>query len=527
MSESNNTTIVDEFGLPPKENEKPRKAAFKGTGHQILVTLGLIFGIFIGGLSETAVSTLTEVIGQDFKSFGSLTWIAGAYLLTTVAFTPLFGKVSDIFGRKPVELFSITLFAIGSLGCALSTSMTMLIIFRAIAGIGGGGLLSLSFIMVSDVIPIENRSTYLGIISTTFAISQIVGPIIGGALAEVNWRIIFYIQLPFCGILAILVIFVLDLPKSQGNIIQKAKRVDFLGSITLILTIVALILATNWGGKDYSWNSAPIIVLLVLMVLFFISFVCIQWKVAPEPVLPSRVFVRNVICSNIALFMGGAVNMVIIFYLPIYFQTVHDLSPGDSGYRLAPFLGILSVVCLISGYLAQIFKTIRGIMFVGSVINLVGVCLVTFIRQNSTLAEQFILVMICGIGLGCNFQLGIFMSSLSVAPEDVAIVTGFTTFSLNIGGVIALAIVGSVYNTTLLQRIQENLPEVNAADILQNGGARLLTSAQQEVLKYCYHEAFRYGMICIIPFAILMVIALLGLTKQELPKKSDMPAVGH
>ncbi|KXN68083.1 MFS general substrate transporter, partial [Conidiobolus coronatus NRRL 28638] len=136
----------------------------------------------------TAVSTLTEVISQDFKSFGSVTWIAGAYLLTTVAFTPLFGKISDIFGRKPIELLCIALFTIGSLGCALSTSMTMLIIFRAIAGIGGGGLISLSFIMVSDVIPIENRSTYLGIISTTFAISQIVGPIIGGALANVNWR---------------------------------------------------------------------------------------------------------------------------------------------------------------------------------------------------------------------------------------------------------------------------------------------------------------------------------------------------
>ncbi|KXN65138.1 MFS general substrate transporter, partial [Conidiobolus coronatus NRRL 28638] len=139
-------------------------------------------------MSETAVSTITEVIGSDLKSFGSLTWIAGGYLLTTVAFTPLFGKLSDIFGRKPLEIFSIALFAIGSLGCALANSMVLLIIFRAIAGIGGGGIISMSFVMVSDVIPLEDRSTYLSIISATFAIAQVLGPIIGGALAEVNWR---------------------------------------------------------------------------------------------------------------------------------------------------------------------------------------------------------------------------------------------------------------------------------------------------------------------------------------------------
>jgi EmrB/QacA subfamily drug resistance transporter len=493
---------------------------------KFFITIGLVLGIFVGSMSETAVSTITEVIGSDLKSFGSLTWIAGGYLLTTVAFTPLFGKLSDIFGRKPIEFFSIALFSIGSLGCALANSMTLLIIFRAIAGIGGGGIMSMSFVMVSDVIPLENRSTYLSIISATFAIAQILGPIIGGALAEVNWRINFYIQLPLCLILLVLVVFVLDLPKSEGNILSKVKRVDFLGSLALVLTIVALILATNWGGKDYAWNSAPIIVLFVLMIIFFIAFIIIEWKVSPEPVLPSRVFVRNVVLSLTASFCAGAVQFVAIFYLPIYFQFVHGSTPSESGYRLIPFLAIISICCLSSGTLIKIFKTIRGVMWVGGAINIVGTCLVAFWRQNATLAEQVIFILINGIGLGLIFQLVIFTCTLSVAPEDVAIASGLFTFSMNIGGVVSLAIAGSIYNNVLTNQILERLPEYVPKDLLDPSVASALSEANKEVLRTCYHYAFQYAYICVIPFAIILFISVLGLTKLEIPG-TKIQASGH
>lgn len=514
---TDNKEYIPDF-KDPVEKSAP---SLKNFWYKFFCTLGLVLGAYIGSMSENAVSTTTEVISSDLKTFGSITWIAGSYLLTTVAFTPIFGKLSDIFGRKPVELVSIALFAIGSLGCGLASSMTLFVIFRGIAGIGGGGITSLAFIMVTDIIPIEDRSSYLSIISITFAIAQISGPIVGGILAEASWRITFYIQLPLCAILALLVIFALDLPKSEGYVLEKLKRVDLLGSITLILSIVSLILATNWGGKEYAWNSTPVITLFVLMVVFFASFIIIELKVSIEPVLPSRVFVHNVILSLIASFMLGAVEFVAVYYLPVYYQFVHGATPSGSGYRLIPFLAAISLCCFISGYLIKIFNTIRGVMWVGGVISIVGVCLVAFMRQNSTLAEQIIFMLINGIGLGLIFQLTIFTLTLSVPPEDVAIVSGLFTFAMNIGGVISLSIAGTVYNSILNTQLTQKFSHLNHTNLLDPQILKQLSWKNKEVLQTCYYLAFKYAYICMIPFAILLLISVLGLKKIQIPRKSN------
>jgi MFS family permease len=519
QSHSQDTKFENSSELKNENGKSPLKKM--GWINKFIVTLGLVLGIFIGCMSETSVSTITEVIGQDLKSFDSLTWIAGGYLLTTVAFTPLFGKLSDIFGRTPVKLSVILLFAIGSLGCALVNSMSLLIIFRAIAGIGGGGLISMSFVMISDVIPLEDRSFTLSIISAIATIAQILGPIIGGALAEVNWRINFYIQLPLCAVLALIVIFVMDLPKSEGHILEKVKRVDFLGCITLILTIVALILATNWGGREYAWSSTPIIVLFVLMVIFLIAFIFVELKVSPEPVLPARIFNRNVVLALIASFMTGGAQFVAIFYLPLYFQFVHGTTPSESGYRLIPFLAIISLTCMSSGYIIKIFNTIRGVMWVGGAVTIVGTCLVAFMRQHSTLAEQIIFVLINGLGLGLIFQLAIFTLTLSVGPEDVAIVSGLFTFAVNIGGVISLAIAGTIYSNVLTNQFEINLPSFNSKDLLDARIVSTLNPENKEILKACYYYAFQYAYIVTIPFAILLFLSVLGLKKLEIPRKSD------
>ncbi|KXN67876.1 MFS general substrate transporter, partial [Conidiobolus coronatus NRRL 28638] len=407
----------------------------------------------ISSLSETAVSTLTNSISKEFHSFGSLTWIAGGYLMTIVAFTPLFGKFSDIFGRKPVGIFAISLFFIGSLGCALSTSIDMLIAFRVVSGIGGGGLSSLSFIMVSDVIPVAKRPQFLAGISLVFCLSQVLGPILGGIVADHSWRIIFYSLLPLCILLAGLIIFVLELPESSGNISHKLKRIDYLGSLTLILSIVVLILMTTLGGKDYSWTSTPLIILYILEILFLSLFILVQWKFAKEPILPSRVFNRNIICANIANFCCGAINLTTVFYLPVYYLTVKNLSPSQAGYQLIPLLISNSLFCLFSAYFARWFKTIRGVMWIGGIILVIGVILLCFVRIGAGEGENISYAVILGIGLGMNLQLLMLISQISVDQEDAAISTSFNMFTTYIGGVIGVAITGSVYNNIFVEQL--------------------------------------------------------------------------
>ncbi|KXN67881.1 MFS general substrate transporter, partial [Conidiobolus coronatus NRRL 28638] len=424
----------------------------------VLTTLGLVLGIMIGTVSETAVSTVSETIGKDLESFGSVTWIAGGYMLTVVSFSPLFGKLSDIFGRKPAVLFCNLIFGVGCLGCALAVNMPMLIIFRVIAGVGGGGLMSLSFIMVSDVIPMVDRPLYFAIVAITFAVSNIIGPIIGGVVALYSWRLIFYVLIPICVILSLITIFILPLPRSKGDIFSKLKRVDWFGCLTLILSMVGIILVSNWGGKDYAWSSAPIIVTLCLAIVFLFIFCYIEAKLAPEPIIPLEMFNRNTISANLANFLVGGVSFVAIFYIPIYYQSVKNFTAIQSGYCLIPLLVAISVVCMMSASLSFLLGTIRGIMWFGTLVIIASVVLLGLVPENAPLGQEIGYILILGIGVGCIKQNVMICCQLSVTQELMAIATGFFTFSSNIGGVIGLAIAGSVYNNVYTNQIHNSLP---------------------------------------------------------------------
>ncbi|KXN67880.1 MFS general substrate transporter [Conidiobolus coronatus NRRL 28638] len=473
----------------------------------------------IGTISETAVSTVSETIGKELESFGSVTWIAGGYMLTVVAFSPLFGKLSDIFGRKPAVLFCNLIFGVGCLGCALAVNMPMLIIFRVIAGVGGGGLMALSFIMVADVIPVMERPLYYGIVSMTFAVSNIIGPIIGGFIALHSWRLIFYVLIPICVILSLIVIFILPLPRAKGDILGKLKRVDWFGCLTLILFITGIILVSNWGGKDYAWNSAPIIVTLCLSVVFFFAFGYIEAKLAPEPILPLNMFNRNTISANLANFLVGGVNFVAIFYIPIYYQSVKNYSTTESGYYLIPLLVPISAICMFSASLSFLFRTIRGIMWFGTLVITAAVVLLGLIPEHVVLGQQIGYIIILGVGIGCIKQNVIYCCQLSVTQELMAIATGFTTFSQNIGGVIGLAIAGSVFNNVYTNEIHDRLPEFSPQDLLLTEVLEKLTSEQHEIISHANLIAFRYSFLSLIPFAALGFISLLFLTKLRLPRK--------
>ncbi|KXN71278.1 MFS general substrate transporter [Conidiobolus coronatus NRRL 28638] len=405
-----------------------------------IILLGLILGSFVAGMDETILSTAVEAITRDLKSEGMLTWIATSYMLTIVMFTPLYGKLSDIFGRKVCILFSATIFSIGSLGCALSNNIILFLIFRAISGIGGGGMISLSFIVIADIIPLKDRATYMGILNLTFAASNALGPVLGGVIVDhTTWRVIFYINLPIAFILVIITIFLMPLPWAEGTLWSKLKRVDIIGCLTLTASILLFVLGTSWGGKEYSWDSATVLVPIILSFLKFVS----------EPVLPMPMFTKNVLICCTAMVILGSNNFTIVYYLPFYHQYLRGTSASESGYHLAPFLVVMSIASLLSGVLSSRINSFRWPIWIGTVISSVSMGLLCLINPGIQLWQMILFPIILSFGLGFILQLAIVGSQASTPVHYVAIVTSFMNFCFNIGGTIGLAIDGAIVNNVV------------------------------------------------------------------------------
>jgi MFS family permease len=370
--------------------------------------------------------------------------------MTIVVFTPLYGKFSDIFGRKVCMLFSLFCFSVGSLGCGLAVNIVMLIVFRAISGIGGGGIISISFVMISDVTTLENRALYLGIISITFAVSGMLGPILGGVIVDhISWRFIFYINLPVTFILALIMIFIMPLPWVEGSLMSKLKRIDYLGVIALSLAIVLLVLGTTWGGKDYPWSSYQVIITLCCSILSLAAFAYIELKVATEPILPPKMFTHNVVICCIIAIVYGLNDFTIVYYLPVYYQILKGSSASESGYQLAPFLVVSSISAIATGFIFGKLKTFTVPLRMGTVVMALGSGLLCLI--SPTLPDWCIILfpIILSLGIGLCIQMAVVGAQASADPEFNAILASFFNFTFTMGATVGLSIAGAIVNNVL------------------------------------------------------------------------------
>ncbi|KAG0334500.1 hypothetical protein BG005_004841, partial [Podila minutissima] len=226
----------------------------------MVVFIGLMLGVFLSSLDQTIVSVCTTKIANDFKALNEIPWVGTAYLLTSTAFQPLYGRFSDIFGRKPTFLFAISVFLIGSALCGAAQNMIMMIVARGIAGVGAGGIMSMVMIIITDLVSLRDRGKYQGIIGAVFGFSSVIGPLLGGVFTDkASWRWAFFINLPIGAITLAAVIKLLHLPHQGGSFMEKAKRIDVLGSLTLVAGLILVLLPLNWGGSTYAWNSGIVI----------------------------------------------------------------------------------------------------------------------------------------------------------------------------------------------------------------------------------------------------------------------------
>ncbi|KAF9929812.1 hypothetical protein FBU30_001186 [Linnemannia zychae] len=468
-----------------------------------LVFVALMIVIFLASLDQTIVSVLIPALGKTFNAPQYIAWVGTSYLLTSTAMQPLYGKLSDIFGRKITILTAVALFLIGSLICGVSPNINILIFGRSIAGAGAAGMISLTMIIISDVVSMRDRGKYQGIIGSMFGLSAIIGPLLGGVLAEKStWRWAFYLNLPLGAIGIAIVSWILKLPVVGGTRREKLKRVDFLGSFTIVVGIVCVLLSTNWGGNEYAWNSVQIIVPYVVGGLFLVAFLYVEAKVAVEPLMPFRLFKNRSVSAAYAtsFFIGGAF-MGAIFFVPLYFQMVKHFNATKAGLHLLPMVAGMLVGGVGGGVAVSKSGRYRPFIWCALVIYTIGIALLSLWDVTSGLGVQIGFLFIVGLGLGGCMQNTVLAGQCAVAQADVAAVTSMMSFFRSMGGVAGVAIGGSIINNILTHN---GVDPNNFAVIYAH--PEIYAKATQTIFRQC------------IAWPLLALIASLFLKHHELRK---------
>lgn len=414
----------------------------------------LMLAMLLASLDQTIVGTALPTIVGDLQGMSDYTWVVTAYLIATTASTPLYGKMSDLYGRRPIILLAITVFLLASALAGLAQNMLQLVLFRGLQGLGAGGLMTLAFTIVSDVLPPRERGKYQGLFGGVFAISSVAGPVLGGWLAEVDWRWIFYINLP-TGLAALIAV---DLVLRRHHIPTRRHKIDYLGAACLVPAVVCLLLGTTWGGQTYAWTSGVIIGLFTAAAILGVLFLYVETR-AEEPILPLRMFRHGTfgLAAAIALVFGVAMFSGIV-YIPLFFQMVRGYSPTHSGLLMLPMMGGMLVTSISSGFIISRIGRYKWFLVAGSVVITAGLTLFTQLHLDTPLWVSGGYMLVLGSGMGMFMQPLVLAMQNIVSIDDLGAGTSTNNFARSLGGAIGTAVLGAVMNNRLDHELRENLP---------------------------------------------------------------------
>jgi EmrB/QacA subfamily drug resistance transporter len=427
-----------------------------GMSRRELYTLfgALMLTMLLASLDQTIVGTALPTIVGDLNGMGNYTWVVTAYLIATTASVPLYGKLSDLYGRRPVILTAIVIFLVASALAGLSQNMLQLILFRGLQGLGGGGLITLAFTVVSDVVSPRERGRYQGFFGAVFGVSSVAGPVLGGWLAEVDWRWIFYINLPlgFAAMIAVNQIL------RRHRFPTRQRKIDWLGAGCLVPAVVCLLLAVTWGGDEYAWGSGVVLGLFGAAAALAAAFLVVETR-ADEPILPLRMFKQGTfaLAAVIALIFGVGMFSGIV-YVPLFFQMVRGYSPTESGLLMIPMMAGMVLTSVSSGFVISKIGRYKWFLVAGSLVITGGLALFTQLHVDTPLWLSSLYLLVLGIGMGMFMQPLVLAMQNIVKVEDLGAGTSTNNFSRSLGGAIGTAVLGAVMTSKLNDELTADLP---------------------------------------------------------------------
>ena len=501
---------------------RPTSVPVALTGRRLGLTfVGLMLGMLLAALDQTIVATALPTIVGELGGLNHLSWVVTSYLLAQTVSTPLYGKLGDQYGRKLMFRVAIVTFLVGSALCGMAQSMGQLIAFRAIQGIGGGGLMVTALAIVGDVVPPRDRGRYQGVFGAVFGISSVAGPLLGGFFVEhATWRWVFYVNLPLGAVALAVVAAVLPAPSEHVR-----HEIDFLGALVVSAAITCIVLVTSLGGTTYPWTSGIILGLEAASVVLVVLAIAVERR-ATEPILAPRLFTNRVFAVTSAVgFTVGLALFGALTFLPLFMQTVAGIGPTASGLRLVPLMAGLLLMSVTSGRIITRTGVYKPFPIAGTALMVVGMVLLSTLDAGTSTVRTSLYMVVLGLGLGAVMQVLIIATQNAVDYRDLGAATSGATFFRSIGGTVGVALFGAIFSNRLAANLAVDLPP-EAAARLAGGHSGRLTAAQLQALpgaiRAGYLAAFTdaFSTIFLTAAAISLVAFILAWFIPQLPLRA-------
>ena len=487
----------------------------------LLLFIGLMIIMLMSSLNQTVLSPSLPTIVGELNGVEHMSWVITAFILVSTIMMPVYGKLGDMWGRKPLLIFAIIAFAAGSLTGAISQDMTTLIISRGLQGLGGGGLMILSQAVIADVIPARERGKYIGALMGVFAFSSVAGPLLGGWLTEgPGWRWGFWMNLPLAALALFAAIFLI--PHTNRSVRKERSKIDVVGMALLAAATACLVLAMTWGGNQYDWNSPTIIGLLIATVVAVAVFIPVEAKVA-EPVMPLKLFKdRNFNLTTVASLCMGIAMFGAIGYMPTYMQMVLGVSATQAGLLMIPMMGTMLITSVTVGVLVSKMGRYKAFTVVGSLFIAIGLFFLSGIEVDTPTWEICLCLALIGLGLGMSMQLLTLIVQNSFPISMVGTATASSNFFRQVGATIGSALVGGLFTSRLTTFLQDRLPMEAMAG--SGGGANSLTPELvnglpgpiHDIIVDSYNEALTPIFLWIMPLGVLAALLLMFIVEKAL-----------